>query len=445
MNDNSSSAPEAIIARIDEHARERGMTRRALAAEAGLSTTQMSRLMNGDRKLTAGDLASIASALGVSASVLLGQAEPQRPLSVAQRLGREGRPARLDGPFMRAGELLKLRDLLDQLFVRDEHEPVELVVPATSHYATAGRRMARQVREVLGLGSAPIDDLEALAARFDLDVATQPMPANLHGLLVDQPAAGSRPGAAGATVVFGAAGTGKTAAAAMALLNALDTNGRRRYTLAHELGHLLFADSSLFIPEWAEKDDRPAMGSKAGLVEHRADCFAAHLLAPDAAVKAVADEVTGELGSPLAGMPGDEFGGTVVQAGAAENAVVEEVARWTATLAGRLAGRYGISVESALIRAEDSKTVKPEQRQLVRDTGWSASYILELGGENRHDVAATADGVVPPFVMLGQALSAYQNGMLGVRPLATLYDTDDLDGLARDLAEAGWAPEYAGA
>ena len=175
MNNNNSSAPEAIIARIDQERGAREMTQRALAQEAGLSTTQMSRLMNGERKLTAGDLASIASALGVSATVLLGQSEADRPYSLAQRLGRAGHAPALDGPFERARELLQLRELLDQIFVReDEDAPVSVEVPTTSFFQRAGIKLAGRVRESLGLGDAPVDDLEAVAARFNMDVATQP-------------------------------------------------------------------------------------------------------------------------------------------------------------------------------------------------------------------------------------------------------------------------------
>jgi Zn-dependent peptidase ImmA (M78 family) len=348
--------------------------------------------MSEERKLTAGELGAIASALGVSAATLLGEPEPARPLAIAARLGRAGHTAELSRPFERAEELLKLRGLLDQIFTRPDSEPAPyLARPTTTHFGRAGAALATRLREALGLGTRPVPDLESLALRFGLDVATESMPSKLHGLLVV--------GSAGSSPV------------AMALLNLGDSLGRRRFTLAHELGHLLFDDAELYIADYvssaAEKPSGPA-----GLVEFRADCFAAQLLAPEQGVRDLASAL-GQIGDREA---------------------------WTAKLVGGVASRFGISVESALVRTEDLDLITHEERSVLE--GWSATRVLRSAGVSDLSLVELGSEVVPPIAILTQALHAYQEGMLGLKPLATLYDTTDLEALVASLSEAGWSPAY---
>lgn len=388
------TAQKEIVERIVKAMAEGDWTQQRLADAVGMSKTQMSRTMSGERKLTAGELGAIAEALGVAASSLLGQAEAMRPLAVAARLGQTAHASVLDGPFARAQQLLEVRDLLDRLLTRPAgSDRPRVTVPTTTFRKKAGERLARAVRAALGLGAEPIDDLDELAERFGMDVSVQPLPDGLHGLLVTD-----------ATV------PGAEPAAAVALVNSADNYGRRRFTIAHELGHLLFGDAKdLFIADFAVGDDGP------NLPELCANAFAAHLLAPDEAVQRIAESRSSEMDDRLA---------------------------WASCLVVDLALIYGVSVESALIRARDVDVITAQEKERLAASG--AHALLARAGRSGDWAKLDGDAgrVQPPAGLLAQALTAYRDGMLGLRPLATLYDTDDQAALEMELRAAGWAPEF---
>lgn len=395
----SDSEPD-IIDRIDAALSGAGLSQRALAERSGLSVTQMNRVMTRQRKLTATELAIIADALDVSAAALLG--ETDRRLGMAARVGNAQRAPELEGPFRRAENLMALRELLDRVMSRPDTAPTpKLKVPTSGRHKDQGATLAGTVRGALGLGNGRIDDLEDLAALFGLDVSTQPLPDNLHGLLVADSRAAD-PGMPGAAV---------------ALLNSRDTLGRRRFTLAHELGHLLFRDAELAIADYnLNTADTDTRWTPKSLVELRASCFAKHLLAPDDAVRAVAAEVDAPEPNRIS---------------------------WGAEVAVEVAVRFGISFETAANRINDVDLLTNAERAAVAKFSANDAFIAAGHGEDRA-LLDPSPHVQPPAAMLTQALTAYQQEMLGVRPLATLYDLSsamDIEGLRQQLRSAGWAPQ----
>ena len=396
-----SEAEHDVIDRIDAAIRERDLTQKALAERSGLSVTQMNRVMTRQRKLTATELSILADALGVSASTLLGESD--RRLGMAARVGGAQRKPELEGPFKRAEQLLGLREVLDRVMTRPDVPLVtDLTVPRTGRHKDQAASLALTVRSKLGLGIEPISDLEDVAASFGLDVSTQPLPENLHGLLVADAANSQRGPGAG------------EAAGAVALLKGSDTLGRRRFTLAHELGHLLFGDTELAIADYTSSaTGQDARWTTEKLVEFRANCFAKNLLAPDDAVRGIAEE----LGTPN-----------------------EDKVAWGAKLVVELAVRFGLSFELASFRANDVGLLTDEERQAVEDLGAHNAFISAGRGDDRA-VLEPAWSVEPPAAMLAQALTAYQQDILGVRPLATLYDLSspgDVASLREQLSD--WAP-----
>ena len=402
MNDTS-----AILGRINDALRERAMTQVELAEQAGLSTTQMSRLLSGQRKVTAGELGVLADALGVSPSALLGRSEPAQAWGAPAWLVQAG-CGELADLFVRAQHLVELRARLDELLAPGARASgVDVDIPTSAHAAAAGRQLAKRVRKALKLGDEPVGDLTALVEDvFGLDVATQPMPDSLHGLLVtgrvDQfsgdaaaPARGSSPGA-------------------VALINSGDTWGRQRFTLARELAHLLFMDVRLFVADFAGRPVRD-------LNELRADCFAAHFLAPDSGLRAVARALTGAEtapGRPLADVDG--AGG--------------------AALVAAVAVRFGLSAQVSTRRLEDTRVIDASQ-SLALERRTARELFLEAGCMRQWDEqGALQYAVVPPPGLLARALYAYREGMLSVQALADLYGTADVAALEGELASAGWRP-----
>lgn len=411
MDSTAQAAAQAIVTRIEQIVDARpDLNQRALAERAGLSPTQMNRVMNHQRKITATELAMIADALGVPAAELLGESGQQ--LSVAARVGRAERAPELEGPFLRAQRLLEVRELLDRVVSRPEAEPrPDVHLPARGLDKHRGRRAADALRAAIGVEPGEcLGDLEGLAARFGLDVSTQPLPANLHGLLVF--------GAAGTANASGEDGAGGVPA--VALLNAGDPLGRRRFTLAHELAHLLFGDGALAIVDYRKqakvKDDR---WTPERLAELRADHFAAHLLAPDAGVLALADEFGPKPATP------------------------NRVPRWGAQQMARVAATYGMSFESAGYRLNDTGVLDDEERTRAQACGAMRAFRDIDAIETGEQLTSTVADVEPPFALLTQALAAYRAEELGLKPVASLYDMSAPEELARlraQLREAGWEP-----
>lgn len=114
------------------------------------------------------------------------------------------------------------------------------------------REAAEEFREKLGLGLAPIDDLDLLFDSFNVDVITVLAGEDEHGLT-------ARDEATGTTVV---------------VVSSSLPSVRFRSTLAHEMCHLIFDDDLDFSTSHTPRSSK----------ETRANAFARHLLLPLGAV-----------------------------------------------------------------------------------------------------------------------------------------------------------------
>jgi Zn-dependent peptidase ImmA (M78 family)/predicted HTH domain antitoxin len=120
-----------------------------------------------------------------------------------------------------------------------------------------GREAAEIVRRDMGLDDAPIADMvDVVEARKACDVAIEPMPPGMDGMVATNPDTGQS--------VIAVATT--------------DLLHRQRFTLAHELGHL----------ELGSLSDHLDVARRTA-AEVQADAFARHLLAPLGGVRRVLD------------------------------------------------------------------------------------------------------------------------------------------------------------
>ena len=379
-------------------------TQGEVAAYLGLDKAQMSRLLKGARGISAAEAAAAADALGVSATWLVTGAEPTRPrpLAVAARLGDVTAAHAADAmasPVKRARALLEVRAQLEQIVRVPQPSTPEFAVPTTTFRKKAGIDCARTLRATLNLGDDPIADINTvIESHFMVDVAREPMPSTVAGLLIRDPDADA------------------LASVALMLINSDAPVGRQRFTAAHELCHLIFGDTGL----WRADAFEPDPGDHNEL---RADYFAAEFLAPAAAVRAVASEVT------------DSFGAQP-PAGPARW-------RWVASLVATVAARFGLTVAAAKTRCSILEIVDNDDRMWL-DTKAPAA-VLKLGGhEDKIDDIVPDTGVVdPPATLTATALAAYQAGMVGIGAMTALWGAGDADALERELAEAGWAPAFA--
>ena len=368
-----------------------------LGGAIGLSKSVMSRVMSGQRKLSAAELGAIADELGVPVAQLLGQSSSaSRPLAVAARLGQAEHAVELNPAFGRARSLLELRALLDRIVAGPAPAPsVRVSKPSTTMYTRAAALMAAAVREQLGLGDEPVQDLpQLLRTHFGIDVSLEPMPEDIAGLFITDPTAGAD----------------ASERLAVMLVNSVDTFGRQRFTTAHELGHHLFEDAELFWVDYRGGND---------MKEKRANAFASCFLMPAGGVH----QVMRQLGP----VPADEDGRH----------------NWVAAFVVEVSLRFGVSVESATFRCRKLELIS------AADQAWAESERAHrlLGRvkrtSDRDALEAHQNVVAPPPALVEQALFAYSEGMVGIGPLAELWLADDAEVLRRQLAEADWVPVFA--
>lgn len=228
------------------------MTQEGLGRAVELDRSAICRLEQGERKLDVPELVRIASVLGRPLAHFVTDPVP----AVASR--------RRDGPHATTRgldtELESFASDVRGLLERDilaPAAPVTREVRRTPRTHDEAEQAAAALRTRASLGSETIDDLARLCEEFGLHSFAAPLGAQ---------------GADGACVEL-AHGEG---AAGAAVINGDMPAGRRRMTLAHELGHWVFADAY----------DAEAAGDG----ERMINSFAIHFLAPRPGVRRVWSE-----------------------------------------------------------------------------------------------------------------------------------------------------------
>ncbi|MFJ9950307.1 helix-turn-helix domain-containing protein [Kitasatospora sp. NPDC091207] len=360
-----------------------GLNQRELADRAELSQPTLARIEKGERPNVAlAELDRIARVLDVPLTHLTRGNPVRSRIKVAARAVPEAADD-LRSATRRAEEILALDDRMDSMSgtvrlrrpVASQDAPCGLPAADLSMEAQ-GRQLAEAVRERLILGLGPILDLtETAESALGIDTAVIDLPERVSGFSASDPVR---------DVV-------------LVLINAGDVPERQRFTLAHELGHLLFRDG---MEAHRLNGDRTPQ-------ETRCDAFARHLLAP---------------------APG-------VRRWMAENAVGAPGLRECAMLARH----YGISLKVSLIQCQGLGLLSaaaanglegPTGRQLAWRFGWGPQYSAACEAASR---------VRPPRRILERAIEAYRTGGIGVRAVAALSDQDPC-ATERELAEAGIAP-----
>jgi Zn-dependent peptidase ImmA (M78 family)/transcriptional regulator with XRE-family HTH domain len=227
-----------------------GMTRRAFGQRIGLDESKMSKSLSGARRFSSMDLARIAELCHVTVDWLITGEEP--PLAVAARTTGGSAGAALGA----AKRYSTLRCDLASLGYPQPWHP-RIVDLGGGSYAEQGRRLAREALTWVGEASFSIgaSNLIALVEEvFGVDVAIIELGAGFDGL------------AASSEHVK------------LILLAASHVPARQRFTLAHELGHLLAGDDQDIHLDRDIFDKAQTKDSS----EMRANAFASALLMPEA-------------------------------------------------------------------------------------------------------------------------------------------------------------------
>jgi Zn-dependent peptidase ImmA (M78 family)/DNA-binding XRE family transcriptional regulator len=230
-----------IGARIADARESAGLSQGELAAEVSIDRSAMNKIERGTRRVTAFELSEIARVLKRRMEWFLTEPTP----AIVSHREREG--------TSRRGIDAVLEDLTREVaFVASYSQRIALreyvarPVPTTKAEAEA---LAAEVRTELVAGDNPITDLVAAAEALGLLTFSQPL----------------GPDAAdGGSVLLEAGG--------VALVNSTSDVGRRRMTLAHEIGHYVVADEYTI--------DHAILQSGDGDRESLLDRFARALLCP---------------------------------------------------------------------------------------------------------------------------------------------------------------------
>jgi Zn-dependent peptidase ImmA (M78 family)/transcriptional regulator with XRE-family HTH domain len=230
-----------------------GLSQGQLAMDLGVDRTAVAKMESGARKVSASELVRLATALDRPIDWFVTESPP----AVVSR--REDRSAsgesrlldrRVEG-LARDVDFLRIAGVLRHLEVR------HLSMPQTFDEAEAA---AAQAREWIGVQHGPLLDLQKYCEAL-----------GLLGFSLDLGAGG------GDAAYVDAGGWG------VALVNGAVDPGRRRFNLAHELGHHLFADA--YAPEVTI-----CVGAEP---ERMINAFAAHFLMPRLGVQETWDTQAG--------------------------------------------------------------------------------------------------------------------------------------------------------
>ncbi|MET9968644.1 XRE family transcriptional regulator [Streptomyces sp. NPDC006356] len=248
---------ETVIDRVRRVMETASMSQAAFAEKVGLTPDKLSKSLKGVRRFTSLDLALIAEVGGRTVDWLLTGREPSRP-SLGVRTTDATVPGRghvgeVASRFTDAYEVLELLGRLPEL------PSLPSVRTDLTRFVDQGERLAREAAAALTSSDASwtVADLETdalitqCAETFGVDVAVTQLPDGVDGL-------------AWHTDLF-----------RLILVKPTEIWTRQRFTLAHELGHILARDAQEPV---VESDVAP--GRQKDLTEVRANVFASNLLMP---------------------------------------------------------------------------------------------------------------------------------------------------------------------
>jgi Zn-dependent peptidase ImmA (M78 family)/DNA-binding XRE family transcriptional regulator len=234
--------------RIAEARRRSGLTQEQLAEAISLDRSSLAKVETGSRRVSALELARIAEALDARIEWFF---EAAAPSVVSHRRGSSsGAETQIDTLIERVTREVEF--VVRQSHIQLKHlEPVSRAANAEQIEAAA-----QHIRRILEVGDAePIHDLAKHLTAVGLFPFCLPFPT----------------GTADAATILLPAG-------AVALVNGNLWVGRRRLSLAHELGHYLFADE--YTVDWRIGD-----GNDPDSWESRMDRFARAVLLPQAGLE----------------------------------------------------------------------------------------------------------------------------------------------------------------
>lgn len=358
------STVDRIRALISSH----GLTQAAFAERLGMEQTKLSKSLNGTRRFSSLDLALISEQFQVSIDWLLTGSEPQIATAARKSAGSSAAMA-----LEVARRYVSLRADLAELGYRQTWQ-LPAAIPLRGMWTEQGSALASSaIAAVDAAGHSPTGDLlEVIPTVFGIDVAVQPLGAGFDGLAV------------------------ATGDARLILVNAMAVPARQRFTIAHELGHLLASDDQ----QIHRDEDIYGKDSKQGESEVRANAFAAAFLMPEQLLRT------------------------------ASSSVRDHVAFC------RLATQLHVSPSALAYRMENLRIIDKGTSTLWRNTSGAEAAQISDSVDAFAKESVEALTPKPPSSLVTDAFTAYQAGDITLRPYAQLVGQSTSD-LRRQFAATG--------
>ncbi|MFH1176958.1 MAG: XRE family transcriptional regulator [Acidobacteriota bacterium] len=337
--------------RVVRARRAAGFTQSDLAAAVGMDRTAISKIENGDRRVDSLELGRIAEILKRPVSWFL---TTPIPAVISRRQAREG--IELAADILLETLATDVEQLVEMGLLSPVRPPqLDLAVESVESAESA----AIQIRNQLQPDGALLD-LARLAEQLGLYVFVLELEPNVEGSYLALEAGG------------------------VALVQGRDPSGKRRFTIAHELGHHVLADE--YSSDWitGDRDER----------ERLISAFAIHLLLPRSAVLTRWRQLDGD-SDP-----------------------------WNATI--HLAAEYGVSWSAVCAQLRNLRLVDEETRRaLTRRRPVRADYLERMLG-----VPAEPPCPAVPPGFAAAVIKGYRRHLLGrERALELLRGTLAPDGL----------------
>lgn len=256
---------ETLIARVREVIHDSGMTQNAFAESIATTPDKLSKSLAGQRRFSTTELALIAeSAQRTVDWVITGKAVHFPSMAASAVLSTTSGAAEIAETVERFNAASEQLALLSEP-ARNMVNLPDIVRSGGSVNEAAELAAAAAIQlDSLGLDIIGERDLSiTLEKAFSVDIAIEPLPKGLDGC------------------------SWQTENTRLIVLAPTTNWARQRFTLAHELGHILAGDSYELIAE-------PVYPHGSGFTEKRANCFAAALLMPEARLRASAPEPVSE-------------------------------------------------------------------------------------------------------------------------------------------------------
>jgi len=356
---------QEIGGRIRQYRLDRGLRQEDVADAVGVDTSAISKIETGARKVSGRELIRLSKVLGVGVRDILGTRRREPALQMAYRLTQD--EAATPGSRSALIEALEVHALLEQVEAAPAHlsPPERVAVDRQLDGEASGQRAAAVVREALGIGLAPLWHVERVIEQLVDDAAVLGRPVGEDDL-------------SGMCVV--------TEGLSLVFVNTSKAGTRQRFTLAHELAHLLFDDTE----DGTLEDTDEVMHDASSTREARANAFAAELLVPTDAARMVLQRVRGDLTAAVA----------------------------------TLVFEYGVSRPAAAIalkRAGVTDTDELDRRASIARFALAREFNYQSEDQQLRELQGRT---LVPTLLHRRAVRAWRDGLIGAGPVAALDDED---------------------